>query len=54
VAHGDQVVATVPRQVDDVQAGEYSGTEVRRLTATYLVKDGPAGRRISVMAVDIP
>jgi hypothetical protein len=27
------------------------GTEVGRLTATYLVTDGPAGRRLSVLAV---
>jgi hypothetical protein len=27
------------------------GTEISRLTATYLVTDGPAGRRISVLAV---
>jgi hypothetical protein len=27
------------------------GAEISRLTATYLVTDGPAGRRISVLAV---
>ena len=27
------------------------GNEINRLTATYLVTDGPAGRRISVLAV---
>lgn len=27
------------------------GSEIGRLTATYLVTDGPAGRRISVLAV---
>ncbi len=27
------------------------GSEINRLTATYLVTDGPAGRRISVLAV---
>jgi len=27
------------------------GSEISRLTATYLVTDGPVGRRISVLAV---
>lgn len=27
------------------------GGEINRLTASYLVTDGPAGRRISVLAV---
>ena len=27
------------------------GDEINRLTATYLITDGPAGRRISVLAV---
>jgi hypothetical protein len=27
------------------------GAEINRLTATYLITDGPAGRRISVLAV---
>lgn len=30
------------------------GTEINRLTATYLVTDGVAGRRISVLAVHAP
>ena len=30
------------------------GGEIRRLTATYLVTDGAAGRRISVLAVHSP
>ncbi|HXZ74913.1 MAG TPA: hypothetical protein VEH31_29160, partial [Streptosporangiaceae bacterium] len=30
------------------------GGEISRLTATYLVTDGPAGRRISVLAVQSP
>ena len=30
------------------------GDEIRRLTATYLVTDGAAGRRISVLAVHSP
>jgi hypothetical protein len=30
------------------------GTEINRLTATYLVTDGAAGRRISVLAVHTP
>jgi hypothetical protein len=30
------------------------GVEISRLTATYLVTDGPAGRRISVLAVHAP
>jgi len=30
------------------------GTEISRLTATYLVTDGPAGRRISVLALHSP
>ncbi|HEY6275215.1 MAG TPA: hypothetical protein VIX86_02680 [Streptosporangiaceae bacterium] len=30
------------------------GSEISRLTATYLVTDGPAGRRISVLAVHSP
>jgi hypothetical protein len=30
------------------------GREIRRLTATYLVTDGAAGRRISVLAVHSP
>jgi hypothetical protein len=83
LTNGDQVVSTVQRQVDDMQAGDYSrteilasevavlndtsalyrgtfsrqrgdGSEIGRLTATYLVTDGPAGRRISVMAVHSP
>jgi hypothetical protein len=36
--------ATMSRQRSD-------GDEISRLTATYLVTDGPAGRRISVLAV---
>jgi hypothetical protein len=35
---------TISRQRSD-------GSEISRLTATYLVTDGPAGRRISVLAV---
>jgi NTF2-like protein (DUF6841) len=30
------------------------GGQISRLTATYLVTDGPAGRRISVLAVHSP
>ncbi len=30
------------------------GSEINRLTATYLVTSGPAGRRISVLAVHSP
>jgi len=30
------------------------GSEINRLTATYLVTDGAAGRRISVLAVHTP
>lgn len=30
------------------------GGEISRLTATYLVTDGPAGRRITVLAVHSP
>jgi hypothetical protein len=30
------------------------GAEISRLTATYLVTDGAAGRRISVLAVHSP
>lgn len=30
------------------------GGEINRLSATYLVTDGPAGRRISVLAVHSP
>jgi hypothetical protein len=30
------------------------GSEINQLTATYLVTDGPAGRRISVLAVHTP
>jgi hypothetical protein len=30
------------------------GSEIGRLTATYLVTDGPVGRRISVLAVHSP
>jgi hypothetical protein len=30
------------------------GSEINRLTATYLVTDGAAGRRISVLAVHSP
>ena len=38
---------TVSRQRSD-------GSEISRLTATYLVTDGAAGRRISVLAVHSP
>jgi hypothetical protein len=31
-----------------------AGGEISRLTATYLVTDGAAGRRISVLAVHSP
>lgn len=37
-------LATISRQRGD-------GTEISRLTATYLITDGAAGRRISVLAV---
>ena len=30
------------------------GSEISRLTASYLVTDGPMGRRISVLAVHSP
>jgi hypothetical protein len=30
------------------------GSEISRVTATYLVTDGPPGRRISVLAVHSP
>jgi NTF2-like protein (DUF6841) len=30
------------------------GSEISRLTTTYLVTDGPLGRRISVLAVHSP
>ena len=39
--------ATFSRQRSD-------GSEINRLTATYLVTDGAAGRRISVLAVHSP
>ncbi len=39
--------ATISRQRSD-------GSEISRLTATYLVTDGQAGRRISVLAVHSP
>ena len=39
--------ATFSRQKKD-------GDEIGRLTATYLVTDGPSGRRISVLAVHTP
>lgn len=80
---GDQVVAVMQRQVDEMRAAAYDRTEVvdsevnvlnstsalfrgtfsrqrsdggeiSRLTATYLVTDAPAGRRISVLAVHSP
>ena len=80
---GDQVVAAVQGQVDEMRAAGYArsetlgsevtilnstaglyrgsfsrqrrdGTEINRLTATYLVTDGDAGRRISVLAVHSP
>jgi hypothetical protein len=38
---------TISRQRSD-------GSEISRLTATYLVTDGAAGRRISVLAVHSP
>lgn len=38
---------TISRQRSD-------GSEINRLTATYLVTDGAAGRRISVLAVHSP
>ena len=40
-------VGTISRQRSD-------GGEINRLTATYLVTDGPAGRRISALAVHSP
>lgn len=80
---GDQVVAAVQQQVDEMRAAGYSGSqvlgsevtvlnstsalyrgtfsrrssdggEISRLTATYLVTGGGAGRRISVLAVHSP
>jgi hypothetical protein len=80
LADGDQVVAVMQQQVDEMRGAGYGrsevldsqvtvlnstsalyrgtfsrqrsdGTEISRLTATYLVTDGPTGRRISVLAV---
>jgi hypothetical protein len=77
---GDQVVAVMQQQVDEMREAGYGrseildsqvtvlnatsalyrgtfsrqrsdGSEISRLTATYLVTDGPSGRRISVLAV---
>jgi hypothetical protein len=77
---GDQVVAVLQQQVDEMLAAGYGrseildsevtvwnstsavyrgtfsrqrgdGSEINRVTATYLMTDGAAGRRISVLAV---
>jgi hypothetical protein len=77
---GDQVVAVLQQQVDEMLAAGYGrseilgsevtvwnstsalyrgtfsrqrsdGSEINRVTASYLVTDGAAGRRISVLAV---
>jgi len=50
----DQVVAAVQQQVDGMRAADYARSEIGRLTATYLVTGGAAGRRISVLAVHSP
>ena len=51
--------ATVLNSTSAVYRGTFSrhtsdGGEIGRLTATYLVTDGAAGRRISVLAVHSP
>jgi hypothetical protein len=80
LASGDQVVAVLQQQVDEMLAAGYGrseilgsevtvwnstsalyrgtfsrqrsdGSEINRVTASYLVTDGAAGRRISVLAV---
>jgi hypothetical protein len=77
---GDQVLAVLQQQVDEMLAAGYGrseilgsevtvwnsasalyrgtfsrqrsdGSEINRVTASYLVTDGAAGRRISVLAV---
>ena len=55
--HGSEV--TVLNSRSALYRGTYSwhrsdGGEIRRVTLTYLVTDGPAGRRISVLAVHSP
>ena len=50
---------TVLNSVSALYRGTYSwqqgdGTEIRRVTLSYLVTDGPAGRRISALRVHSP
>jgi len=52
-------VVTVLNTTSALSRGTFSrhrrdGGEISRLTATYLVTDGPTGRRISVLAVHGP
>lgn len=59
---GDQVAAAVTPQVEEMRAAGYDRseilerdvTEISQLTVTYLVTDGPVGRRVSVLALHRP
>jgi hypothetical protein len=56
VLHSD---VTVLNATSAIYRGEFSrvrgdGVEINRLTVSYLVTDGPLGRRISVLAVHSP
>ena len=51
--------ATILNSTSALYRGSFSrrrsdGAEISRLTATYLVTDGPVGRRISALAVHSP
>ena len=60
--HGSEILGsevTVLNCASALYRGTFSrrrsdGSEISRLTATYLVTDGAAGRRISVLAVHSP
>jgi hypothetical protein len=60
--HGSEILdrgVTVLNSTSALYRGTFSrhrsdGTEISQLTATYLVTDGAAGRRISVLAVHDP
>jgi hypothetical protein len=59
--HSDVVRSdvTVVNATSAIYRGEFSrvradGAEINRLAVTYLVTDGPVGRRISVLAVHSP
>ena len=60
--HGSEILGsevTILNSTSALYQGTFSrrrsdGGEISRLTATYLVTDGAAGRRISVLAVHSP